>query len=452
MYMDFAKRASDHLHYNMDPIVRSRMDSDFYKLVMKQLIYVKRPSAKVSFKLKNRTTDVRLADIIPIEAVREQLEHVRTLRYRPNELIWIAGNTFYGKKNMFSPAFVHSLETSRLPDYELTVNKETGQFEFETEEAAWADVSDWEIHVMSVINELRNRAVMKSMSRSELDIMYSRAKTKLAAKIERLKQFPDITVSDFGTRRRHSFLWQKWVNEIMAEMLGTQFVGTSNSYLAMTMGLEARGTNAHELPMVYAALASGGGLGPAEIRGSQYRVLQDWQTIYGDNLRVFLPDTFGTTQFLENAPEWIQYWTGARPDSKGPIEAGEELISFWKRLGQDPVKKLTLFSDGMDVHVPGYKPNGEDIIAVHKHFKGRTADSYGWGTTLTNDFVECPMGDPTRLKPLSLVCKVHTVNGKPAVKISDNPSKATSSSQEEIQKYLEIFGHEGIGESRQTIV
>ena len=43
-----------------------------------------------------------------------------------------------------------------------------------------------------------------------------------------------------------------------------------------------------------------------------------------------LPDAFGTTAFLRDAPDWIADWTGFRPDSAPPIEAGEKIIAWWK--------------------------------------------------------------------------------------------------------------------------
>lgn len=448
--MDFAKRVSDNLHYDMDPIVRSRMDNDFYKLAMGQVIDHFHPEVRVRFGGLNRTRDVRLAEIIPIEAMREQLDHAQTLRYRPNELIWLQGQTFYGVEGLFSSAYINTKRLSRLPDYELEIDKESGQFLFSTE-GRWSDVSDWEIPYLAIQNELYAREIMKKMTASELDIMYARAKTKLYAKLERIKERPGITLSEFGTRRRHSFLWQEWVIDMMIDVLGDQFVGTSNSYHAMTKGIEAKGTNAHELPMVYAAIAAAKG-SDEDVRESQYDVLQNWQHIYGTHLRVFLPDTFGTTQFLKNAPSWIQWWKGSRPDSKDPIEAGEEMIEFWRHMGADPRNKICLFSDGLDVQIDGHEPNGSDMVAIHDAMGGRISDTYGWGTMATNDFLDCPPGRPTALKPLSLVCKVQSVNGRPAVKLSDNPAKATSPSKDEIERYKKIFGVEGVGEGRETKV
>jgi nicotinate phosphoribosyltransferase len=448
--MDFAGRAHDH-NYKLDPIIRRRDDIDFYKIPMLQLIHEKHPMTEVSWEVTNRTTSVRLADIVSPEEVREQLDHARSLHWEKSALINLRGQTYYGKEGMFSPAFVSSLGTSKLPDYELTVDKEAGQFGLRTH-GTWFASSPWETAFTAVLNELRSRAVMRTMSKSALDIMYARAKVKLYAKLERLKERPELLVSDFGTRRRHSFLWQEWAMLTACEVLGPQFVGTSNVFLAHKHGLEAKGTNAHELPMVYAALAAG--KGPEALRESQYQVLRDWHHMYGTYLQVFLPDTFGTTQFLENFPADLlpQIWTGYRPDSKEPFEAGEEAIAFWRHVGAAPAKKLCLFADGLDVEIPGFKPNGTDMIALHDRFHGRITDSYGWGTTLTNDFVGCPVGDPLALKPLSLVCKVASANGRAAVKISDNPSKARSPDPSELAYYLETFGHAGVGAARETLV
>jgi nicotinate phosphoribosyltransferase len=113
----------------------------------------------------------------------------------------------------------------------------------------------------------------------------------------------------------------------------------------MDNDLEAIGTNAHELPMVAAALAND----DTELRHAPYRILDQWRHTYGGNLLIALPDAFGTTSFLRDAPEWVADWTGFRPDSAPPIAGGEEIIKWWKQKGRDPREKLLVFSDGMDV-------------------------------------------------------------------------------------------------------
>ena len=54
------------------------------------------------------------------------------------------------------------------------------------------------------------------------------------------------------------------------------------------------------------------------------------------NCSFCLPDTFGTTQFLENAPEWVADWTGQRMDSKDPYLAGDEYIAWLERHERNP--------------------------------------------------------------------------------------------------------------------
>jgi nicotinate phosphoribosyltransferase len=198
--------------------------------------------------------------------------------------------------------------------------------------------------------------------------------------------------------------------------------------LAMDSDLEAVGTNAHELPMVAAALAEN----DQQLADAPYKVLKDWNTLYGGNLLIVLPDAFGTAAFLKNAPEWVADWTGFRPDSAPPIEGGEKIVAWWKKMGRDPKEKLLIFSDGLDV---------DAIIDTYRHFEGRVRMSFGWGTNLTNDFAGCAPDPIEGLKPISIVCKVSDANGRPAVKLSDNPQKATGE-PEAVKRYLQFFGSE----------
>jgi len=424
-HIDIAKRVYDHT-WKLDPIVRSLLDTDFYKLLMLQMIWGLYPDVNATFSLLNRTRRVRVADEIDEKALREQLDHARTLRFSKKEMIWLAGNTFYGRKQIFAPDFLAWLEDFQLPEYEL--RREDGQYVLHFA-GPWTHTTMWEIPALAIINELRSRAALKELGRFTLDVLYARAKAKLWAKVERLARLPDLKISDFGTRRRHSFLWQRWCVEALKEGLGDALIGTSNVLLAMDNDLEAIGTNAHELPMVLAALARN----DDELKEAPYRVLQDWQRYYAGNLLVVLPDTFGTASFLRRAPDWIAEWTGFRPDSAPPIEGGEMILDWWRKKGKDPREKLLVFSDALDV---------DTIEAAYHHFTGKVRMSFGWGTNLTNDFEGCAPKPNGGLGAISLVCKVSEANGRPAVKLSDNPNKATGN-PEEIARYLRVFGEEG---------
>ncbi len=433
MNVNFAERAHNH-NWKLDPIVRSLLDTDFYKLLMLQFIWKNFPATHVTSEVKNRTVKMRLGERVDHHALIEQLEHLRQLKFRRSELVWLAGNTFYGTRWIFEPAFLDWLEHDfKLSDY--TVNEVDGQLVLRFS-GLWTEVTMWEVYALAIVSELKTRSALAELNELELDVLYARAKTRLWDKIERLKAagLRGLNVSDFGTRRRHSFLWQEYCVQAMHTSLNSdgveRFTGTSNTALAYKHDLEAIGTNAHELPMALAALASRGT--DEQLRQSQYRVLELWQQSYGGSLLIMLPDTFGTTQFLAGAPDWVADWTGQRIDSKDPAIAGDEYIAWLEQHGRDARRKRLIASDGLDV---------EEIIRLHRHFDGRIRFSAGWGTLLTNDFRGChPRGEDT-LGPLSLVCKLTSVEGIPTVKLSDNLRKATGPS-EEVARYRRVFGSE----------
>lgn len=456
MIINLARRAHDH-NWEIDPITRSLLDTDFYKLLMLQFIWKCFPRTKASFSFINRSTGVRLADLIDVGELREQLEQTRTRRFHKSELIWLAGNTFYGHRGIFEPEFLEWLERDfRLSDYELSV--QDGQFVLSFH-GLWTETTMWEIYALSTISELKTRSSLKRLTEFELDILYARAKTRLWEKMARLRGVPGLNVSDFGTRRRHSFLWQEFVVKAMSDVLGSSFKGTSNTYLAYKHDLEAIGTNAHELPMALAAMAKD----DEELKTSQYRLLELWQQTYMGELLILLPDTFGTTQFLRNAPDWVVSWTGQRADSKDPFVAGDEYVAWLEQRGCDPRQKLFIASDALDVdtilglhaYFAGTLRNGATPADFHQasdfldpqkwECKRRIRFSAGWGTLLTNDFRDCnPQGNGA-FDPLSLVCKLNDADGRPAVKLSDNFQKALGPAAE-VERYRRVFGVEGIAD------
>ena len=461
MIIDFARRAHDH-NWELDPITRSLLDTDFYKLLMLQFIWRNFPQTHATFTLINRTSSARLADVLDIDQLRQQLEHTRKLRFRKSELIWLAGNTFYGRRGIFEPAFLDWLENGfALSDYDLSI--QDGQLNLSFH-GLWSATSMWEIYALSEIGELRTRAALKQLSELELDILYARAKARLWEKMARLRGVPCLSISDFGTRRRHSFLWHEYVVNAMRDTIGASFAGTSNAYLAYKHDLEAIGTNGHELPMAMAAMSRN----DQELKTAQYRLLELWQQSYQGELLILLPDTFGTTQFLRDAPARVANWTGQRIDSKDAYVGGDEYIAWLKRHGRDPRQKRLIASDALDV---------EQILGLHAYFGGtllngaspddfrsatdfldtsrwiperRIRFSAGWGTLLTNDFRNCNPRESDGFNPVSLVCKLTDVEGRPAVKLSDNYSKAMGNA-DETERYRQVFGIAGVAELPVTI-
>lgn len=422
MLADFVERQQRNA---FDPPVRSLMDIDFYKFTMGQNIYKNYPDVQATFELINRDSNIPLAEIVSQKEIIDYLDYARSLKFTYTDIAWLRGMRVYGA-NMFSEDYTRFLENFQLPPYQLRKIKNQYALKFS---GSWKDVSMWETIALAIISELYYRQLMKKMTPYELDILYARAKDKIWRKLELLRQYLDIFLADFGQRRRHSFLWQQWVIGLCKIVLGKQFTGTSNTWMAFHHDLMPIGTDAHERPMVLTALADSN----EEKKEAQYRVLSEWQELYGAGLRICLPDTYGTAQFLTGAPDWLaSEWRGLRQDSGDPRKIACYYIEWLKKKGVDPREKLIIFSDGLDV---------EQIIDLHKEFSGEIKTAFGWGTLLTNDFRDCCPRDDLKkfFRPFSIVCKVTKVNGRPAVKLSDNIQKATGP-KSEIRRYLKIFG------------
>lgn len=418
--------------YRFAPPVRSLLDIDFYKFTMGNYIFQYHRGTEVVFELIVRDKSVPVHQIVPEAVLAKALDYARTLRFDYTQLSYLRGMRVYGD-TMLDEGYVGFLRTFQLPPYELKKLADGYLLRFA---GPWEAVSLWETIALAIISALYYRELAREIPDHELEIIYARAMARLYDKFEQIARHPGIYFADFGQRRRHSYPWQKWAIKLARDMLGEQFIGTSNTEMACRGNFIPIGTNAHELPMVLAALAET----DDELRASQYLMLPQWEQLYGTGLRVFLPDTFGTEQFLANAPEALAHeWRGMRQDSGDPIRAGHLYIDFLRRHGADPKEKLVIFSDGLDVG---------PMISLYEHFAGQINVSFGWGTLLTNDFAGCYARNPL-FRPFSMVCKVVGANGRPCVKLSDNVNKATGP-REEIERYLRVFG--GAGRSAERII
>lgn len=396
-------------------IINSLLDTDFYKFTMGQLVFRLHPDVQVEYALTNRTSKVRLAEIVDIGELREHLDHARTLRFTKTELHYLRGTNEYGDR-MFNEPYLDFLSRYQLPPYDLSIKD--GQFDLRFG-GLWAESIYWETIALPIVDELYTRAMTNSMTRFEKKCLEAQGLLRLRDKIAKLRQFPDITFTDFGTRRRFSFDWHKKVVKILAEEMPLQFLGTSNTFLAMILALLPMGTNAHELAMVYAGMTND----DEDLRHSNKKVLDDWWKVYDWGLSIALTDTFGTRSFFENmSRSQAKNWKGLRQDSGDPSTFGEMAIKFYESCDVDPGEKLIVFSDGLDV---------DKIMGLADQFRRRIRFTFGWGTNLTND-----LGTPT----LSLVIKAVQADGQGLVKLSDNLAKAIGNPAD-VERYKRVFGY-----------
>lgn len=404
----------------MKPIIDSLLEPDFYKFTMAQVVAKRHPDVPVRYGFKNRTKGAALANVVPIERLREELDHVRTLRFTEEEIDYLRRCPQL-PQGLFSEEFLGRLAALRLP--EVLVEKVDGDYRIETA-GPWPEAIWWETMILNVVNELYYRGLMAADGivgdKAREEAFWREGSARLRDKIARLKLLPDAKIVEFGNRRRFSATWQETVLNVLMDEAPTHLVGTSNVRLAKAYGLKPSGTFAHEMYMVYSGIFRGS---DEELRGSHNRVLQDWWAEYGEALAVALTDTYGSDFFFRDlSPEQARQWKFLRHDSGDPIAFGEKAIAFYQGLGIDPATKGVVYSDGLDVAT---------IARIHERFAGRIGLLYGWGTNLTNDL---------GYKPLSLVMKAIEANGLPTVKLSDNPAKATGPA-DLVERFIRVFGH-----------
>lgn len=407
-------------------IVTSLLQTDFYKFTMDQFESVYFPGVNVVYALKNRTADIRLAELIDEGELREHLDECRKLRFTAAGLQWLAG-TYQYRQLMFYVEYIESLLSFFLPPY-LLEKDNNGQYRLEF---SGPGAGHWEIISLLIINTLLNRARMKNMTRSEIDGLYSNGKLNLAKKIKEIKEYhakaqtrkwQPFVFSDFGTRRCFSPEWQDYVVETLKEELPEEFRGTSNCYLARKHELMPMGTNAHQTQMIAMSLSE---LAGGDIRQALFNFYKAWGELYPtDALKIILPDTVGSPFFFDNAPAELAKWRGIRGDSGDLFHEGQRVVDWFTRHGQDPAKKLYIPSDGLVLPL---------MFNLSIHFSGIIPVSHGWGSNLTNHMV-----DDVGFKPVSIVVKPVSVNGIGTVKLSNNMAKAMGT-PEDITKYAKEF-------------
>lgn len=411
----------------MQQIITSLLDTDFYKYTMGYLAWSRYADVPVEYQFINRTHGVDVGAVLNLRELREQLEAVRSLRLNLSELSYLQGMRI-GQKQMFSAGYIDFLQSLQLPPFSLSNVPDGHGSSFSLRFCGkWPEVIFWETIALSIINEMYFDAQLRDRSAFARKAVEAQGVLNLADKIRQLKQRPDVTFIEFGTRRRANKAHQRFVVEALKDELpAAQFRGTSNVKLAFDLGLVPMGTNGHEGPMVLAGIY---GETDEGLRQSQGIFLDDWWDLFGPALAIGLTDTYGSDVFFSDASECVaRSWRGMRQDSGDPFVWTEKALAFYKKWGVDPYNadpakaKLLLYSDGLELPL---------IFKIADYVKGKALPTFGWGTNLTNDL---------GVAPLSIVVKVNKAAGRYVAKLSDNLDKATGRA-EAIARTKRVFGY-----------
>ncbi|WP_435954367.1 nicotinate phosphoribosyltransferase [Dryocola sp. BD626] len=369
------------------PILQTLLDTDAYKLHMQQAVFHRYHDVSVAAEFRCRGDDLLG---IYADAIRQQVDEMQHLTLSDEEFAWLEGLPF------FEADYLAWLRNFRYDPTQVEIINNKGHLDIRLS-GPWREVIMWEVPLLAVISEVvhqhRSPGVTPAMALAHLE-------TKLA-------QFRELTADvdlasfrlmDFGTRRRFS----REVQEAIVERLRQEpwFIGTSNYDLARRLNLTPMGTQAHEWFQAHQQISP-------VLANSQRAALEAWLDEYPHQLGIALTDCITMDAFLRDfGPAFAQQYQGLRHDSGDPFEWGEKAIAHYEQLGINPMTKVLVFSDNLDL---------PKAIELYKHFASRVNLSFGIGTRLTCDIPQ--------VKPLNIVIKLVECNGKPVAKLSDSPGK-----------------------------
>ncbi|RAL08632.1 nicotinate phosphoribosyltransferase [Aspergillus homomorphus CBS 101889] len=465
--------------------ISSLLDTDLYKLTMQCAILKYFPDTHVTYGFTNRTADMQLTRGAH-KWLLAQMDKLANIQVTSDEIAFLKEKCPY-----FNDAYLHFLTTFKLkPSEQIEISftptdSDTGSDEDKGDvdyviKGLWVDTILYEIPLLALTSQAYFMFCDK-------DWDYSCQEEKAFRKGCALLEHGCI-FSEFGSRRRRDYHTQDLVMKGLsrAAEVGKQkgwkgaFTGTSNVHFAMKYNVVPVGTVAHEWYMTIAAITD-------DYENANEMALRYWLGCFGEGvLGIALTDTFGTPAFLDafrkpipaytsagvgavsTAPSgssttvqstiqseaettvpisaplhnsrgehptktYAQVYTGVRQDSGDPTYFVKMVREFYDREGiKEP--KTVVFSDSLDIeHCLEYK-----VIAEEAGFQ----PVFGVGTFFTNDFVHKSDGDKS--KPLNIVIKISTADGRPAVKLSDNMGKNTGdkATVQSVKKKLGYIEHE----------
>ena len=395
----------------MSAIIHSLLDTDLYKFTMLQVVLHKFPQTHSVYHFRCRNledTVYPLTDIL--HDLNEQLDYLCQLKFKEDELLYLRSLRF------IKSDFVDYLELFQLKRRFIKASIDSeGRLDIWVE-GPMVQAMMFEIFVLAIVNELYFRRI-------RTDEVLAEGERRLQAKMVLLNQYqqeqqpndPPFLVSDFGTRRRYSYDWQKHVIEAFHQAAPYIFRGTSNVLIAKELGLTPIGTMAHEFLQAFQAL-------DVRLRDFQKAALETWVQEYRGDLGIALTDVVGMDAFLRDFDLYFaKLFDGLRHDSGDPYEWGDKAYAHYKKLKVDSKSKMLTFSDGLNL---------EKAWALHQYFKDRFQVSFGIGTNLTND-----MGQT----PLNIVLKLVECNGQSVAKISDSPGKTMTDNDTFLAYLRQVF-------------
>lgn len=401
---------------------------DQYKFPMGQLIHEKEPDAAVTFKMQNRKKDMRIADHVSPTELQEYYDELRTLQFTADEVAILEAQS----EKKYSKEFLGYLAAFRLPEIEVSIDHASGDITAATT-APWNDASLWEIPMLSAIPELYYPRYIAANGGTMAQV-WNEGDRRLSDMIALMKANPGVKFAEFGTRRRFSGEWQDHAVERFVQECPDNLLGTSNAWLAAKYGIPAVGTNAHELPMVYAALEESRGGNPLD---GQKKVIADWLERF-PGMPVALIDTFTSDLLLHDlTPEQYEQIRSFRIDSGDERHVGKKVVRALAARAIDPATRSLFFSNSL---------TPQKAVALAHTFNGTVGIGFGIGGNAVNNM---GFGAERDLPGLNIVAKAVQVNGNGTVKLSDDKGKHMGSLAD-VARYKQLVSEQLSGAQAQA--
>jgi len=392
----------------MEPIIKSLLDLDLYKLTVLQIIFnlFSNIEARYEFTCRNKEK-LDLLRYVPEDELREQLfKHLATLKLTDEEYRYVLSKGYYSK------TFAQYLYNFRfLPEEQLTVKRDEENRTYRIiANGPWAGIILYETLVLSIVNEIFARNYTKNNKCSPINDGIKHLSEKICTlteyNVESIADGFDVPkLLEFGTRRRYSQLWQKNVIKTLITDCPHNLIGTSNVAFSKEFNIKEIGSFGHELPM--------GLQGLYPVQHSQRQAFKIWLSEYRGQWGTALTDTLGDARFFKDFSfELAKGFDSCRHDSGDPFIFGEKIVCMYENYDIDPLTKRLLFSDGL---------NFDTMIKLHRRFRGRIGLAFGIGTDLTNH-MDIPVPQ--------VVMKITMANSQDVCKLSANPAKASCNNQQ----------------------
>lgn len=290
------------------------------------------------------------------QALKKTIKEMRQLKLDDQERVYLEKNCPY-----LDPTYLDFLKGYRYDPSEVSVIQRGDDLQV-TIEGLWYRAILWEVPLMAMISELYYK--MRPLRRfTDEEIIHITRKKILGY------EAIDVSVAEFGTRRRHSYQVHKLVVKTLKEEGRRSFIGSSNVHLAHLFDIKPIGTHAHEWFMFHGAKYG--------FKMANQLALENWTNVYRGDLGIALSDTYTTRFFFQSFDKkFAKLFDGVRHDSGDPIAFAKSAIKHYEQFKIDPTSKTIVFSDALDP---------KKVADIASFCRSRIGMSFGIGTNFTND-------------------------------------------------------------------